>query len=228
MYRKVSIVCVVAALAVFVGSIYGYFRHVYEHNKRLRVVESGKFYRSGQLTAAGFRDAVKQLKIRTIINVQDDFPDPDLALHAFTSETVKESALCKQVGVNYVWLVPDLQPRGTPGGPRPTVLREYLALLDDPDTYPVLLHCKAGLHRTGVLSAVYRIEYNGWSREAAFRELREHGFGETACTRSNDYVSQYVLDYKPRLRSVSEQSAVSSTQSRNRPLSLDRLLIRED
>jgi tyrosine-protein phosphatase SIW14 len=198
MTRKGQIVVVAAFIVLFVLGCYAYFRSVYEHGKRLRVVAPGRFYRSGQMTAAGFRDAVARYKIRTIINVQNDFPDPDLLLHSFSRATIKESELCRQLGVHYVWLSPDLQPRSTPGGPRPVVLDEYLALLDDPDVYPVLLHCKAGLHRTGVLSAVYRMEYQGWSRQSAYRELKAHGFGDTACTCANDYVGQYVLDYKPR------------------------------
>jgi protein tyrosine/serine phosphatase len=100
--------------------------------------------------------------------------------------------------VRYIALAPDLQPRTTPGGPRPKVIDEFLKIMDGPDTYPALIHCKAGLHRTGVLCAVWRMEYDGWNNGQAFVELREHGFGNTACTRSNDYVSQYVLDYKPR------------------------------
>ena len=43
---------------------------------------------------------------------------------ALSSETIKESDLCRRLGVQYVWLAPDLQPRATPGGPRPKVLAE--------------------------------------------------------------------------------------------------------
>jgi protein-tyrosine phosphatase len=60
----------------------------------------------------------------------------------------------------------------------------------------VLIHCKAGLHRTGILVAVYRMEYEGWSPADAFREAREHGFGNW--TSANEYVTQYILDYRPR------------------------------
>jgi protein tyrosine phosphatase (PTP) superfamily phosphohydrolase (DUF442 family) len=184
-------------VAFALGS-YAYFRAVYSHGKRLRVVEAGKFYRCGQLTAAGFREAVARYGIRTILNVQDDFPDPDIALSFLGSATIKERELCEQLGVRYVWLPPDLQPRSTPGGPRPAAIDEFLALMDDPASYPVLIHCKAGLHRTGVLTALWRMEYQGWSREAAFREMKAHGFGDWACTCANDYVEQYVLGYTPR------------------------------
>ncbi len=192
-------VVLLGVLVVSFGlGVYVYFRAVYGHHKRFRVIEPGRFYRSGQMTAAGFTDVVRRFGLRTIINVQDDVPDPDLPLHFFSSETMKESELCRRLGVQYVWLAPDLQPRGTPGGPRPKVLDEYLALMDDPGTYPALLHCKAGLHRTGILAAVWRMEYQGWSRVAAYRELKAHGFGDWACTHANEYVAQYVLDYVPR------------------------------
>jgi protein tyrosine phosphatase (PTP) superfamily phosphohydrolase (DUF442 family) len=190
---------VVAALVVgFVVAGYAYFRAAFGYHKRLRAVEPGRLYRSGQMTAAGFTDAVRRLHLRTIVNVQDDFPDPDLPLDFLDRTTIKESELCRRLGVQYVWLPPDLKSRRTPGGPRPQAIDDFLALMDNPQSCPVLLHCKAGLHRTGVLSAVYRIEYQGWSRAAAFRELRALGFGNWVCTRANDYVDQYVLSYRPR------------------------------
>jgi hypothetical protein len=198
MSRRGQVLLVGALVFGFVAGCYAYFRYAYEHDKRLRVVEPGRYYRSGQLTADGFADAIRRYKIRTVINVQDEFPDPDVATGTFSSATIKERDLCRQLGVRYVWLQPDLEPRTTPGGPRPKVLEEFLRLMDDPDVYPVLLHCKAGLHRTGVLTAVYRMEYQGWSAGSAYREMKAHGFGDTACTSANDYVSQYVLTYRPR------------------------------
>ena len=80
----------------------------------------------------------------------------------------------------------------------PGKIAEFLKLMDDPRTYPALIHCKAGLHRTGILCAVWRREYQGWSADQAFLEMKGHGFGDRACTGSNDYVRQYVLDYVPR------------------------------
>lgn len=198
MSRKGQIVLVVAFLATVSGGFYFYFRSVYEHSKRLRVVEPGVLYRSGQLTADGFRDAVKRYQIRTIVNVQDEVPDPNLHHGPLSIGHTKETQLCKELGVNYVWLAPGLEPRSKPGGPKPAVIDEWLAVLDDPSNFPILLHCKAGLHRTGVLTAVYRMEHHGWSRQAAYRELKAHGFGDTVCTDANDYVIQYVLTYKRR------------------------------
>jgi protein tyrosine phosphatase (PTP) superfamily phosphohydrolase (DUF442 family) len=42
---------------------------------------------------------------------------------------------------------------------------------------PVLIHCQHGADRTGVVSAMYRIIEQGWTREQASRELRRGNFG---------------------------------------------------
>jgi hypothetical protein len=192
----------VAALAVlgFGVAPFVYFRMTYAHGKRLREVDPGRLYRSGQMTADGIAEAVRRFGLRTIINVQEDFPDPDIATSFWGGGTVKESELCRRLGVRFVQLAPDLVGRRQAGKERPAVIDDFLAVMDDETIYPALIHCKAGLHRTGLLCAVYRMEFQGWSRALAFRELKAHGFGPWVCTRANDYVTQYVLTYRPGLR----------------------------
>jgi protein tyrosine/serine phosphatase len=177
-----------------------YYRGVYAHSKRLRVVDPGRVYRSGQLTEEGFADVVRRLGIRTILNLQDDYPDPDIRLGYWKRGSIKESAMCAKLGVRYVLIEPDLISRTRVPAERPAAIEQFLHIMDDPDNYPVLIHCKAGLHRTGVLSAVYRMEYQGWTRAQAYAELKAHGFGDTYCTIANDYVKQYVLTYEPGQR----------------------------
>jgi len=189
-----------AALLVVVPFVH--FRAVYAHGKRLREVTPGKVYRSGQMTAEGFTEAVARYQIRTILNLQDEYPDPDIQKSFWSDETVKETALCRQLGVRYLYLPPDLISRRLVPAQRPEAIERLLAVLDDPASYPVLLHCKAGLHRTGVMVAVYRMEYEGWSPQQAIRELKDNGFGEWPCTSANDYITQYILTYRPGLREV--------------------------
>jgi protein tyrosine/serine phosphatase len=42
---------------------------------------------------------------------------------------------------------------------------------------PVLVHCHHGADRTGLICALWRILYEGWSRQSAIDELIEGGFG---------------------------------------------------
>jgi tyrosine-protein phosphatase SIW14 len=177
-----------------------FYRMVYNHSRRLREVVPGQVYRSGQLTAEGFTDTVQQLGLRTIINLQDDFPDPDIRASFWNSRTIKESDLCRKLGVRYVLIEPDLVSKYQVPEKRPRAIEEFLRLMDDASNYPVLIHCKAGLHRTGVLTAVYRMEYQHWSQMEAYEELRAHGFGDRFCTSANDYIKQYILTYVPGRR----------------------------
>jgi hypothetical protein len=177
-----------------------YYRWGYTHSKRLRPVVEGQVYRSGQMTSPGFIEAVNRLHLHTIINLQDDVPDPDVALGYFTSRTIRESELCRQLGVHYVFLGPDLISRKRVPHDRPPAIDRFLALMDDPETYPVLLHCRAGLHRTGVMVAVYRMEYQGYSHEQAFAEMKSNGFADWPCTTANDYVTQYIDIFQRGIR----------------------------
>jgi tyrosine-protein phosphatase SIW14 len=176
------------------------YRYQYTFAKRLREIVPDRVYRSGQLTAPGFANAVRRFGFRTIVNLQDDYPDPDIARGYFTGDTVKESELCRQLGVRYLFIAPDVIPRREIGHVRPTAIDQFLAVMDDPSNYPVLFHCKAGLHRTGIMAAIYRMEYQGWSHHEAIAELKENGFGEWPATSANDYIAEYVLAYQPGLR----------------------------
>jgi tyrosine-protein phosphatase SIW14 len=173
------------------------YRAQYIHAKRFREVDPGKLYRSGQMTAAGFRETIERYNIKTVVNLQDEDPDPLLREHWLGKGTVHESALCQQLGVRYVLLTPDIVPPGHTLDKEPPVVQQWLDLLK-PENYPILLHCKAGLHRTGRLTAIYRMEHHRWSAGEALREMRANGYGLVASSESDTYVVQYLQNYKPR------------------------------
>ncbi|MBI3407568.1 MAG: dual specificity protein phosphatase family protein [Planctomycetes bacterium] len=182
-----------------------YYRHTYTYAKRLRVVTPGLVYRSGCLTADGFRDAIRKLNIRTVINLQEESPDPRLAKNYFNSSSIRESELCDELGVKFHFIFVETLDAGEAPLKQPDTIGEFLKIMDDPDAYPVLIHCRAGLHRTGCLVAAYRMEYECWPWHKALRELKNHGFGEFVSTSANDYIVQYILDYRPRWREQTEE-----------------------
>jgi tyrosine-protein phosphatase SIW14 len=190
-------------IAIAVGitvAPYVYYRMSYTHQKRFRVVTPGRFYRSGCMTASGLEKTLKTHGIRTVINLMEEAPDPDLPAHYFARRTVKESELCRKHGTRYVNIVVKYLPRNASRHEQPATIERYLEVMDDPNSYPVLIHCKAGLHRTGVLVGVYRMEYEGWTKHQALAEIRKNGFGDFASTSANDYIRQYILDYRPHRR----------------------------
>jgi protein tyrosine/serine phosphatase len=186
----------IAALVTLVP--YCYYRATYAYGKRLREVTPGVLYRSGQMTAEGFTDAVRRYHIRTIINLQDEYPDPDLRLSYFGRGHIKESELCQRLGVRYVYIPPDLISRRLVPQKHPVAIDRFREVMNDPSSRPVLIHCRAGLHRTGVITAVYRMEYENWTPQEAMRELKANGFGEFVAVAANDYIKQYILTYQKR------------------------------
>ncbi len=191
-------------LAVFiVGVPLVRLRWVYTHNKRLRVVAPGRFYRSGRMTVAGLEEALKKYHIRTVINLMDEDPDPQLKRTFFGGGHELERDVCQRHGAKFVYLFVDtISPNAGPDR-RPATIDQYLEILDNPANYPVLLHCQAGLHRTGILSALYRMEYEDWTAAQAWQELRNNGFGEN-CYADNDYIMQYLFRYQRGLRKVAQ------------------------
>ncbi len=175
-----------------------WYRYRYVEGKRFRVVADGVLYRAGQMTAAGLREAIGRYGIRTVINLQHESPDPLLPEHWLGRGVIRESELCQQMGARYLVLTPDLLPPDNRLDQIPPAVEEFLAIMDDERNYPVLLHCRAGLHRTGRLTAIYRMEYENWSVGEALRELRANGYGFMVASEADDFVVQFIQNYRRR------------------------------
>src|ERR1700716_3007946 len=89
---------------------YLYYRWSLEHSKRLRPIVEGQVYRSGCLSANGFRDAIQKHKIKTVISFWDENPDPLLQGSCFDWSTIKESDLCRSMDVSYRFILVKLLP----------------------------------------------------------------------------------------------------------------------
>jgi tyrosine-protein phosphatase SIW14 len=163
--------------------------------RNLRVVEEGKVYRSGQMTPAGFERVCQEKGIRTVIKLRDPSDAKDQKTDA------AEEVFCKAKGIRLVRLqTQDWEEDASGNVPMEANLREFEGLIDEKKdgeyTYgrPVLIHCFAGIHRTGAHVAVYRMKYHGWSNAEAVAELQSCGKPSTT------YVGNlipFMLKYRP-------------------------------
>ena len=180
-----------------------WYRVRYETEKRFREVTPGRFYRCGQMSANAFRTKLQEHGIKTVVNFQDENPDPLLSEGYWDSPHIPESQACADAGARMIFLSWEgkrgLLDRSVASPTnRPAVIDDFLKICDDPANYPILIHCMAGLHRTGALTAVYRMEYEDWSVADAMRELRANGYGDRKATTANDYIYEYLYLYQPR------------------------------
>ena len=114
-------------------------------------------YRSA-LPDRGALPVLEKLKIGTVINF---LPDSD-------SAWLKSSDI-KQVQLSY----------RTNHVDDSDVLAALRAIQAAEADGPVLMHCKQGADRTGLMAAMYRVVIQGWSKEDALNEMTLGGFGSS-------------------------------------------------
>lgn len=74
---------------------------------------------------------------------------------------------------------------------------------------PVLMHCKHGSDRTGLMSAMYRVVVEGWSKEDALKEMTQGGFGESS--HHKDDAAYLMKADIPKLRAALSSGACSTS-----------------
>lgn len=86
-------------------------------------------------------------------------------------------------------------PMSSRSRPPPDTVARFLTLANDPANQPVFVHCEKGRHRTGAMTAVYRIAQDGWTADRAYQEMREYGFGPAVF---HSALRNFVYDYYDR------------------------------
>lgn len=113
-----------------------------------------KVYRSAQPDEKAFLE-LRKMGIRNVLNFRDHHSDDDKArgtgLRLFRIEMEAGDIETEQVIA-------------------------ALRIIRDADG-PILIHCWHGSDRTGLISALYRIVFQGWSKDEAIDELVHGGFG---------------------------------------------------
>jgi tyrosine-protein phosphatase SIW14 len=78
----------------------------------------------------------------------------------------------------------------------------------DPDNYPVLVHCFAGIHRTGAYCAIYRMEQEHWDNADAIVEMKAYGYYNLPDERDIlGYMEQYQPTWKKPAPEVRDEPA---------------------
>jgi protein tyrosine/serine phosphatase len=189
MPKRWQIVLAGTAAALVVAAPLVYSAHRNTHLRNLRVVEEGVLYRSGQLTPAGLERVVHDHNIKTVVTLRTS------RTNGLPPDTWEEG-FCAARGLNHVRIVPRVWGADEKGEiPAEQAVREFLAVMDKKENHPVLVHCFAGIHRTGTMCAIFRMEYHGWTPDRAMDEMQFYGF---APEDMHQHIAVYLREYKPR------------------------------
>lgn len=120
---------------------------------------SDDYYRGAQPKGHDYTD-LAALGIKTLIDLTGDDADRT------------EAAMAAKAGLKYVQI-----PMTTHRVPTPSQLAQFMSVVANPANEPVYVHCVGGRHRTGVMTAVYRMVHDRWTPDRAFAEMKQYKFG---------------------------------------------------
>lgn len=164
MKKHIKKVCflVLAVILIFVG------KYVYDINinHNFETITEGKVYKSGVIPPDEIDAYVKKYHIKSIVDLRfpgtgDDVNNPEIP----SELTAEKDAVAKIKGVTYF-------NNGSDQVPSQKNLDVFFKIMDNPDNYPVLIHCYHGVGRAELYSALYRIEYEVWDNDKARTSTR--------------------------------------------------------
>jgi protein tyrosine/serine phosphatase len=183
MSGRFSFKAVVVAVAAFgVATAGGVWTYKNVRWKNFAEVSSSHIYRSGQLSEHQLESAIDRYSLRRVVCLNSEFAD-------------RERAICERKGVEFHHFPMPSDGRGA--------MEQFTAiyrLLQEQESKPVLVHCNAGVARTGVAVALYRIIHDGWTTDKAIEELKSFERRGRMTIELQQHVRQMAVQVRDAIR----------------------------
>ena len=134
------------------------------------------YYRGAQPKGHDYAD-LAALGVKTVIDLTDD------------DGQASEPSMVKSAGMTSFKI-----PMNTHVPPTSAQLAQFMKIVNDSANQPVYVHCVGGKHRTGVMTAAYRMTNEGWTSDKAFSEMKHFKFGADFL---HSEFKQFVYGFKP-------------------------------
>ena len=144
------------------------------------------YYRGAQPETSDYA-ALAALGVKTVIDLTRD-------------GRADEQRLVEQNGMKFFRI-----PLTTSERPSQAAITQFLKLVADPANLPVYVHCQGGRHRTGAMTAVYRMTKDGWTADQAYTEMKKFRFEGFP---GHPALKKFVYDYFSQLDSPRKLEAV--------------------
>jgi protein tyrosine/serine phosphatase len=151
-----------------------------------------EFYYRGEQPKGDDYNHLAAIGVKTIIDLRDDPKD-------------YAKSLSEQAGLKYINF-----PMSDKEYPSPDVASRFLALVNDKANWPVYVHCAGGRHRTGAMTAVFRMRVQGWDVNRAYDEMKDYDF----YTRwGHKAMKRFVFDYFRDISNRKTENQITVTES---------------
>jgi protein tyrosine phosphatase (PTP) superfamily phosphohydrolase (DUF442 family) len=131
------------------------------------------YFRGAQPDEGQYKE-LAAIGVKTVIDLRDD-----------AKHFAKPGA--EQAGLRYINF-----PLNSRDYPAEGAAQRFLQIVNDSRNWPVYVHCAGGRHRTGAMTAAYRMTMDGWDIERAYREMKDYDF---YTSRGHKPMKEYVYDY---------------------------------
>jgi len=138
-------------------------------------------YLRGAEPASGGIETLTRLGVRTVVELRSIYDHTD-----------DVGVAAERAGLRYYWL-----PLSVWNPATDEKAREFIALVTDVSKGPFYVFCDDGLHRTGEMSAIYRVAHHRWSVEQALQEMDVVGFNPYYYS-LRGYVWTYARRFNPQ------------------------------
>ena len=133
------------------------------------------YYRGAQPRADDYAD-LAALGVKTVIDLTKD-------------GRADEPGFVEAHGMRFVRI-----PLTTSDRPSHAAIAQFLSIVNDPANQPVYVHCQGGRHRTGTMTAVYRMTEDGWTADRAYQEMKQYRFEGVP---DHSTLRKFVYSYRP-------------------------------
>jgi protein tyrosine phosphatase (PTP) superfamily phosphohydrolase (DUF442 family) len=139
-------------------------------------------WRSGQPSKEGMEELAK-MGVKTIVNLQLENPQEKDIVPA---------------GVHYFYI-----PVKDENAPTEEQGKQFLSVVSNPNNWPVLVHCHGGEGRAGVMAALVRHAFDGWTEKQIMQEVGNFrntyfGFVKTGlCGCQKAFLAKWVTNNQP-------------------------------
>jgi protein tyrosine phosphatase (PTP) superfamily phosphohydrolase (DUF442 family) len=146
---------------------------------RIRIDNFGKindnYYRGAQPATSDYAD-LSAFGIKTVLDLQAD-------------GRADEQGLVQRAGMQFYRIGMTTTDR-----PTETQVAQFFKIVNDPSNQPVYVHCAGGRHRTGTMTALYRMTNDGWNADRAYSEMKQFRFEGFP---GHPVLKNFVYAYKP-------------------------------